>query len=151
MGSGRRGENQAGRQDAHLSPRSGSAANSLCTASWLPSFLLRERRGLAPTTSKVPNASKNNAYLVSLMLGLGHHSPALWLPQGPVGWSGPKEGQVLRMQALFLQVKSQRLHRAQIHPSSEQQEGAWRLLWPLFPLQLNCCKDQGITGGPGKT
>lgn len=115
MGSCRRSENQAGRQDTHLSPRSGSAANSLYTASWRPRFLLCERRGLAPATSKVPNASKNNAYLVPLMLGLGHPSLALWLPQGPGGWSGPKEDQVLRMQALFLQVKSQRLHRAQMH------------------------------------
>lgn len=89
----------------------------------VPSFFPYERRRLAPTTSKVPNASKNNAYLVSLMLGLGHHSPALWLPQGPVGWSGPKEGLVLRMQALFLQVKSQRLLRAQIHRNSRKRPG----------------------------
>lgn len=116
-----------GRQNAHLGSRSGSAANSLYTASWLPSFLLCERRGLAPTTSKVPKARilkimplriiptlRLSCWAeVIIYLLYGSH-------QASAGWRGPKEGRVLRMQALFLQTKSQRLHRA---PSQSCRKG----------------------------
>lgn len=55
------------------------------------------------------------------------------------------------MQALFLQVKSQRLHRASSEPQSrraaEQAGRGPEVLQPLSPLQFKGCKSQALLGG----
>ena len=65
-----------------------------------------------------------------------------------MGQSGPKEGQVLRMQALFLQVKSQRLHRARSHRAAGRGLEAAPAIVPP-PAQL--LHISGHHGGPEKT
>lgn len=65
-----------------------------------------------------------------------------------MGQSGPKEGQVLRMQALFLQVKSQRLHRARSHRAAERGLGAAPAIVPA-PAQL--LQIPGHHSGPEET